>query len=405
MKSPLLTPFRLLILLVLTGWTAVVFFPGILLRLGLPLPEHWFLDSYAVLAANDAVRNGGDVLTANALDPLNRPHVYSNWWLGLRWLGLDRGDNFLVGATWGVVFFIVAFASLRPATPRATLWLAAVLLAPPFLLAVQRANNDLVIFALVGLGVLAWRRFPQAGPAWLGAAAVLATGLKYYPVTAALVLLVVPRWTRGTLFAFGITAALALGVLFVERDAVVRGTFAIPPTIHQFGAGILWRGSGLGDREILLAGLTTLTVAAVGLAFRGTTTGLADDARGPEMERALFAVGACLLLGCFLAATSFAYRWIFSLWLWPWTWREAKAGRGAARLALGLWLIGIWSDGALCLVVNSAGLDYHPGPGWRGLTQLPVWSLMALLSGWLLDGLVVRGREWWRTRRRETAAA
>lgn len=102
----------------------------------------------------------------------------------------------------------------------------------------------------------------------------------------------------------------------------------------------------------------------------------------------MFAVGACLLLGCFVAGTSYAYRWIFGLWLWPWLWREAAAGRTPARLAFGCWLVALWADGFMCLVVNFLGLRYRPGTGWRLVTQPFTWVLMVLLAGWLLEALV-----------------
>jgi hypothetical protein len=108
----------------------------------------------------------------------------------------------------------------------------------------------------------------------------------------------------------------------------------------------------------------------------------------------MFAVGACVLIGCFLAGTSYAYRWIFGLWLWPWLWRDAVAGRTAARLALGCWLVGLWSDGVLALVVKTLGLTYRPELGWRLIIQPFCWLLMVLLAGWLLEAVVTQARAW-----------
>ena len=42
------------------------------------------------LAALDATRAGLDPHAVNPLDALRRPHVYSDWWLTLRWLGIGR---------------------------------------------------------------------------------------------------------------------------------------------------------------------------------------------------------------------------------------------------------------------------------------------------------------------------
>lgn len=394
MADRLTTPPRFLAALVLAGLLAIGLRPALLERLGVSFHDRWFLDSYAILAANDAVRAGVDTTDSNPLDLLGRPHVYSDWWLGLRWLGLTRADNFLFGGLCAAAFLAVAAGGARPRTYAAAAWLAAVVLAPPYLIALQRANNDLLIFALLGATLLALQR--RVGPATLalfGAGVVLATGLKYYPIVAAGALLAVLPWRRGTWIAFGVTVAAALVALASERSSIGRGMFTLPQTIYEFGAPVLWRDLGLGRGAFAALGLGLLGLGAVIAVRRGWTRGLADAARGPEGERLMFAVGACLLVGCFLAGTSYIYRWIFGLWLWPWLWREA-AGSRPARVTLGLWLAAIWADGVLCLVVNSAGLDYRPALGWRVVTQSGVWVLMALLAGWLLEGVLARGREW-----------
>jgi hypothetical protein len=108
-----------------------------------------FLDSYAVLATLDAMRAGHDPHAANSLDPLLRYHVYSDWWLALKWTGLGRAQNMFVGVAWVAAFGATAWATARPKSWRESCWLAAVLVSPPVLLAVVRANNDLELYDLV----------------------------------------------------------------------------------------------------------------------------------------------------------------------------------------------------------------------------------------------------------------
>jgi hypothetical protein len=394
MTDRLLSPFRLLLAMVLAGWSAIILWPAFLLRLGVAFHTQWFLDSYAILAANDAVRNGVDVTQQNPLDLLNRPHVYSDWWLGLRWLGLTRADNFLFGGGCVLVAMLVVFLAVRPRTYAAAFALVVVLLSPPFIFAVQRANNDLVIFALLGAAALGVAR-GRGGLrlALFGAVVVLATGLKYYPLVAAGALVLLP-WNRRLGWTFGLTLAGALLVLWSEKNSIGRGMLTMPATLYEFGAPVLWRDLALASAT--MTGLATLLLGlgAVITVRRRWAVGLADDSRGPEGERFLFALGACLLVGCFLAGTSYFYRWIFGLWLWPWLAREAGAGRKAAQVALVLGLVSIWADGVLCLVVNSLGLVYRPALGWRVATQAVTWGLMAMLAGWLLEGFIARARAW-----------
>ena len=391
MPDRVLRPVAMLAALLAAGFLSLVLWPDLLLLLGVDLHERWFLDSHAILAANDAVRLGYDVSMANALDLLNRPHVYSDWWLGLRWLGLTRADNFAFGGTCCFAFLAIALAGLRPVTYGAAAVLAAVFLSPPTLLALLRANNDLVIFVVLGIGLLALRsKRTLFRLACFGALVVLATGLKYYPIVAAGALLIVLPWRRATGWCFGLTVAGALLALWSERASIGRGMFELPLTIHVFGAQVLWRDVALDRLTSVLIAITLLGAGAWLAWRRGWTSGLADATRGAEGERFIFAVGACVLIGCFVAGTSYAYRWIFGLWLWPWLWRETTAGRTPARVALGAWLVALWADGVLCLIVNSFGFAYRPGLGWRLATQPFTWILMALLSGWLLEAMVAQ---------------
>jgi hypothetical protein len=310
-------------------------------------------------------------------------------------VGLTRADNFVFGGVCCLAFLTVALVALRPASYGAAATLAAVFLAPPTLLALQRANNDLVIFTLLGTGLLALRsgRAPVR-LACFGALVAVATGLKYYPIVAAGALLAVLPWRRALAWSFGLTLVAALLALWTARSSIGRGMFELPRTIYTFGAQVLWRDV-TPDRPAWAAIAALILALGAVLAWRrGWTSGLASAARGPEGERLMFAVGACVLVGCFLAGTSYAYRWIFGLWLWPWLWREAVAGRPAARLAFACWLIGLWADSVLGVVVNSVGSAYWPGLGWRLVIQPFCWVLMLLLAGWLLEAVVTQARGW-----------
>ena len=396
MNSPLLTPHRVLVALVAAGLCLVVLNPVILLRLGVAFHGQWFLDSYALLAANDAVRAGIDVTHSNPLDPLNRWHIYSDWWLLLGNAGLTREHNFLLGGLWAAAFLAVALASVRPASLREAALLALILLSPPHLLALHRANNDLAIFTLLGLPLLWLQRGVTLPPlAAFGAAVALATGLKYYPIVAVAAPLVALPWgARAGWLAGGIALLAGLALLDVA-DGLGRATGEMPQTIYQFGAPVIWRDLELSRPAVLALTLLVMIGGAALAMRRRWTVGLADDARGTPGERLLFACGALLLLGCFLAGTSFIYRWIFGLWLWPWLARQARAlPAPAPRVAVALWIISLWTDGLCCVLVNSLGLAFRPGAGWRLWTQAVNWALMIMLAGWLLEAIRARFTAW-----------
>ena len=400
-------PVLLLAFICVLGWLLGAVWPHLLLTFGIYNYGRVYLDSYAVLAALDAVRAGADPHAANALDVLSRPHVYSDWWLALRWLGLTREHNVLVGTAWVGAFAVAAWASVRPRNFGEALWLAALLVSPSVMLVVNRANNDLLIFVLLaGCGLVA------AAPVWWRVVVAvaclgLATGLKYFPAPAALAFLWVRPVRRAPAVLLAGLVVVALALLSVWTQ-VERSRFTIASGVHTMGAPLWWRDFGWKDKDVALPGLLLIVIPALGLAWSRVTAGLAT--RGQPRERLLAALGAIVLLTCFLAGVNYAYRWIFVLWPAFWLWRQAtddalpRGQRRTARLGCALVLLCLWMDGVLCAMVNLFFAQYaqawqdHLDVIWRRWTQPLHWLLMMLLAGWLLEGALATAKEWWSLR-------
>ena len=399
---PLLSPRPLLVVLTLAGLGAFILIPSLPGKLGIFNYGRWFLDSYAVLASNDAVRAGLDPSAPNPLDDLQRAHVYSDWWFALGRLGFTRQDNFLVGGSWVLAFLATAWALLRPVSRGQAVLLVLLLLSPPVLLAVMRANNDLVIFALLAAALLALRKDSGWRLAAMLAAIVLATGLKFYPAVAVGIFLLV-RPVRRLSVMLPVALLAVAATLATVWSTIGRGVIPMPPSVYTVGAPILFRDLGSASRWELPAAGLLLAAAAVALVAARRTTGLASP-DGNFQSRAAFMLGALVLLACFLAGISFGYRWIFALLLAPWLWQQIHAAAVAApprRTAIAtaaLLFTVLWMDGIFCLTVN---LFFMPMPtveldrwqhGWRLATQPLVWALMALLAGWLLDAALATWR-------------
>jgi hypothetical protein len=396
---------RLLFLVLTTaGLLGFVLSPTAKRLLGINDHGMWFLDSYAVLAGSDAALQGLDASTPNPLDVFRRPHSYPDWWFGLGHLGLTRENNFAVGATWVVTFLLVVWWTLRPRNWGNALWFSAMLLAPPVLLAINRANNDLVVFVLLGIGamLLSWRD----GALWPVTVALIAiaTGLKIYPAVAAAVLLLLqPRRRRALACA---SAAVAVGAVLLNIfPAIGRSVFTIPKGIYVFGADVLLADVGWTGPAAKGSSAIAILLLAFWFRHRRRTVGLASWS-APSSNVILFTFAAVLLLGCFLAGTSYGYRWIFALWLLPWLIDQAaepepSALRRCARFTQGLVMALLWGEGVFCVITNltlapmtRVQLDSIQLAG-RFVTQPFVWLLMALLAGWLLDLLIaaIRSRE------------
>ncbi len=333
------------------------FYPRLLIFVGVNHFGVWFLDSYAILASNDAIGIGRDPYLYNPLDPFGRAHVYSHWWLHLRDLGLTRADNFRVGAGFILAFFIAAIGRLRPRDPREVLWYLAILCSSPVVLALNRANNDLVIFALLAPvvpGLLSPHRWVRMLPVLLIA---LAAGLKFYPAIAGLILFAGanPREVRQRLLAGGV--ALALVAVDLWHDVALRnGGAPKAEGLMTFGAPNLLAALGLTGWPAILVGMA-LAAAATLVLLRTKPFAEWKIAADEQADWLSFALGATLLVGCFFTGRNFAYRWVFALWLAPLLWRLPRDSRTPAalrRLAMGtavLLGVTLWVDPvASCLL-------------------------------------------------------
>ena len=399
-------PVFVLVAVTLAAWMAGALWPRALVMLGVYDYGSVYLDSFAVLAAVDAARLGADPTAANTLDPLLRSHVYSDWWLGLRWLGLTRDWNFAVGTSWIAAFAAVIWRTARVRRVPEAVWLATLMISPPVLLAVNRANNDLVILVLLALVGLA----ATAGAWWRSAVAigglVLATGLKYYPAPAALAFF----WVRPVRRAPGmvLAAAAAAGVALASVWSTIgRAKFTLSSGPYAMGAPLLWRDLGLDADRLLVPGVLLIAFGAGVFAVAKLTTGLATA--GDPRDRLLAVTGTLVVLACFSAGLNYAYRWIFVLWMGLWLWRRAAdttltaAQKLTVRAACVLLWWALWQDGVLCLSVN---LLPHQTVEWLRQLQLvwrlcnqPLqWLLMMLLAGWVLEGFLTIVREWWAER-------
>lgn len=370
---------------VLVGYCLLVLFPVVKRKFGIFDHGVWFLDSYAVLASSDAVQAGADPFLPNPFDVYERPHSYSGWWFLLGEIGLTRDDNFLVGGLWVTAFGFAAFALLRPVRLREALIGAGVLLAPPVVLAVNRANNDLVVFAVLAAGLLAIRGTQPWRLALLGLSFALATGLKFYPIVAGISLLLVRPPKRMWSVVIPVWLAVALVLASVWGD-FQRAVFPAPTEAFTFGAPVIFRDLGWTGPPALLMGVGLLGVGAWVCIRHGWFLRL--DPALDDRDRFAFAVGAALLVGCFIAGISHSYRLIYVIFLLPCLWRQVAVP--AARWLGILLFAALWLDGIYCLVAN---LLVGPMPAaelvrwqlmWRWLTQPVIWAGMAMLASSLL---------------------
>lgn len=373
--------------------------PSLLPAVGVNYFGVWFLDSFAVLASNDALARGLDVYAANPLDYLQRPHVYSEWWLSLGQLGLTRKDNFGFGLGLVLAFFAVALAGLRPRNYRELLWYLAVMCSSPVLLAVQRANNDLVIFLVLAavvpcLGSPSGLLRLTAG--WLIA---FATGLKFYPAAAGLLLCsrgnASPRSAR---LGLGVGIAAILAVLVMLKNDLARLGTLLPHVkaegLMTFGAGNLLSFFGWSGGQALVAGAGVAgLVAAAFFQWGPREESVVASSDRPGWLK--FGLGATLLTACFFTGMNFAYRWIFALWLAPFLWQASHEEVSPRLRRFAVWtavllIVALWADAAAAFTLTRLGgkVTGENLVRWADrffLVEQPfTWAFFICLIGWLV---------------------
>lgn len=385
----------LLVAAVATYAVTLATFPALLRFVGVSHYGHWFLDGYAILAANDAVSVGLNPWAPNALDPLGRPHVYSHWWLHLRDLGLTRAHHLAGGIVLGLGFLGAAFSRLRPRTAGELGWYLAIVCASPVVLAIERANNDLVVFIVLA-PVVPCLLSERRGLPWLAVALVaIATALKFYPAAAALILLAGndARVLRQRLLFGGLALAL-VGASVAPDLARISGLLPRAEGILTFGSANIFAAIGLRGSMATVAGLVVAVLIATAFLRSRIFSGwkLRTEERGDWWS---FILGAALLGGCFFSGSSYGYRWVFAIWLAPLLWRLPRdptvpAGvRKLARVSAVLLVPALWGDalfgGVTALV--AAGVPASTVELWSDrffLLEQPItWAFFACLIGFL----------------------
>ncbi len=343
-------------------------FPEMFRFLGVHHFWGWFLDSHAIVAANDAAAAGLDVHSSNPFDVMGRPHVYSRLWLRLSELGITREHNFLLGGVFVSGFLISSMLWLAPRSAGETVWYFAIIASGSIVLGVERANNDLFIFLLLMPVILMMSSRREWVRSLAIAPVMVATALKFYPAVAAI--MVIAGRKRGWIMVRVIVAgALLLAFLYHEHQDLlsVSGVVPAPVGIISFGADQLFTGFGLGGRfSVFVAFVVACAIILVCRPWRWF--GRCDVSVRYPREWLGFVLGSALLTGCYFAGSSYVYRLIFCIMLGPFLWRCARDSNvprrvvHLVRVTAGLMLFMLWADtsvlaGFLLLAVNGGEVE------------------------------------------------
>ena len=144
-----------------------------------------FPDLHVLLAAIDAHYQGINVFIENPLCYFKIPHAYSNAWFPFHYLGFSDEHRFFIGI---VTLFIFGVAVSWLSKKKLFLFFL-FLCSPAVLLAVERCNNDVILFLMLLL--TAKLTLSKNNKLLLIAHLILVfcTALKYYPVAFSVIFL------------------------------------------------------------------------------------------------------------------------------------------------------------------------------------------------------------------------
>jgi hypothetical protein len=272
-----------------------------------------FLDTETVMSAVRCTKQGVDVIEGNPCDPLRRPLSYSPLWLVLAKLPVTPAWTVPAGIVVDLAF--IASLLLLPAGRSATATGVIVLglLSSAVLFALERGNNDLVLFTLASTAAFLTCRPPALR--WVGYGAALLAGLlKYYPMT---LMALATRERPARFAAVALAAAGVVAIFLLTMGDQVSRAIAIVPVGSWFG-DMFGSSSLAGGLTQLMswpegaatAVRATLTAAAFGIGIvvglRPATSAALD--RLTELERMSLLAGSLLIVSCFFTAQNIGYR-------------------------------------------------------------------------------------------------
>jgi hypothetical protein len=365
---------------------------------GVPHTAPPFEDLYAILSAADCQKLGYDVFRANPCDVGQRVHVYGSIWLWLGKVGLGRSDVLWLGAGVDLLFASLAVRIINPKDRWQFIGGALVLLSPATTLAMERCNNDLVIFCLLSCAALLVAS-RNGLSYYLGIlTSFVAALLKIYPAIT-LVATVPMADSKGRLKATIVIASLLIAawVLFDANElTLLINIVPRPEGRYAFGGTLLFKYLGFQQHVFFFSfGLAVIAlIVAVRLATALNIKTVVIDEHRPLVSHYYF--GLAVLSFTFLANTNFDYRLIFNIFFLPWLFllkRETGDNQRTVVGCIGLMIGLMWSE-ALVAHVPSALSNVFVYVGYGDSTEgiLRMMRAAKHLSAWcLLTGLAAIG--------------
>ena len=301
-----------------------------------------WLDLRVITAAAQTAAEGGNPYLANPHDPTGRAMNYPSLWLRIFPGELSPVTLAAVALGFALAAFGTSLLWMKSFGARAGAFVGLLLLSPSLLLAVERGNTDLAMFAVVGVSLLALDSRDRL-PGYLGIFGLsLASVLKLYPAIALVFVAVAGPGTLRRVAQFALVIfAVWLGLHWSETTASLRntqigGVHSYGRTVLPFALELYARAHGqVLDRaplDLLANVLAAVILAAMG--WFGFKLAAKTQLPEPITHREVgFLTGASIYVLTFLAGSNFNYRLWFLLFTLPWLLPKAGQDHPAVRWA------------------------------------------------------------------------
>jgi hypothetical protein len=357
--------------------------------MGVPSITPSFADTRTITHAIECLRSGHDPYSDYGCDLWRRLYNYPPIWLELSSLSVGPGATTTIGIVIAASTFAALAAILSSGSSVSGALIVLSLLSPPILLGLERGNVDLLIFALLVLGIASTKGAPLKAKATLRAALIIAlTVLKIYPLAAASVFL---RNGRGWLLSISITVTAAGAFLWAAYGHIGLIVANTPVSYwYSFGAAPLflllreaWVVPGAAMHLSVthwIASATSLGCVSLLVLGRLYSFKLQHVLEGllPRLKRGENAddvAVACLsvFVFCFVLGANFDYRLIFLMGAMPVMLRHFESRPGVhtliapAAVVMLLWLSQLY---------------------WSYLDELLDWLVFSGAVAWLAANLL-----------------
>ena len=369
-----------------------------------------FLDWHAVLAASDCKALGYNPFISNPCDLGGRVHNYGGIWLYLGQLGLTRTDFFWSALAFLVLPYVVSASFLLNPTRLSEFVLGlSLILSPASMLGIERANIDILIFAVLFAGaVLLVHQRLAIRISGLGLY-FLAAVSKLYPITAALTAVVGAKSRRETLLIWSLVGFAFAAYLYSVRDQllIVQKTIPQPAPAEGlvFGAKLLFLHLNTIRSVPLLhvtnIEVTTAIAAALTLLISLWLVRLIKwPAPLARLEAACIVTGGSVLALTFFVSSNYDYRCVFIIFTVPYLFRVARSGNllqaWAARISLALSVYVMWAFGTHQAILSLLTSKPHIADWGQALSYLIEFTVTYALIALLMSAIIGLGWHYWR---------